>query len=105
MEIKMSELELKTWRPEIIGYSDDILPYYRSIVTNISKNSKLVEVGVFYGRSALFMIEEINRLSKSVDFYGIDVNDCPEILKDRKMSFLQMTSVNAAHTFLDESLD
>jgi predicted O-methyltransferase YrrM len=101
----MNEAESQLWRPELHGYSSDILPYYCDIAAKLPEHSKLVEVGVFWGRSALFMVEELEKLNKSMDFYGVDINGCPGCLNDKKLNFLSMTSVEAANSFPDESLD
>jgi predicted O-methyltransferase YrrM len=102
----MNEAESKLWKPELNGYSDDILPYYKEIIVKMPEHSKLVEVGTFHGRSAVFMAEEIEKLNKNVDFYTIDVWDMrPACLRDSKAIFLQGYSLEVAKTFSDESLD
>lgn len=103
----MNEVESKLWRPDIIGWSLDILPYYASIINNFPDNAKLVEVGVFEGRSVLFMLEELKKINKNVSFSGIDFErDCPYVLQNNNQySHHKMTSVDAAKLFDDKSLD
>lgn len=101
----MTEEESKAWRPNIPGYSDDILPYYEKIAQWLPAGGKAVEVGLWYGRSALFMVEELTKLNKQVEFHSVDsMMPLPVILHNR-LNYMHTTSVDAAATFADNSLD
>lgn len=61
------------WRPEIEGWSEDILPYYRDLAPGLPPGAVVVEVGVAYGRSILFLAEELERLGRSdVELWAVD---------------------------------
>jgi SAM-dependent methyltransferase len=49
--------ESVAWRPEIEGYSEDILPFYSFIQERIPRDGRFIEVGVYKGRSFRFMRE------------------------------------------------
>jgi len=63
----------ETWRPELPGYSTDILPFYRWLSERIPKGGTFLEVGVAFGRSLAFMAE----LRPDVRITGVD----PFVLK------------------------
>lgn len=102
----MDEYNARFFHPEIPGWSDDILPYYEQIVQKIPNGSKILEMGVYDGRSALYMIEEIEKSKKDISFYCIDIAVCPHCLKGHdKLTFIQKSSEIAAKDFQDQSLD
>jgi hypothetical protein len=49
--------ESVAWRPEIEGYSEDILPFFTEIAPRIPQGGTYLEVGVYKGRSFRFMRE------------------------------------------------
>jgi predicted O-methyltransferase YrrM len=53
----MTWQESVAWRPEIEGYSEDILPFFTAIEHLIPKGGTYLEVGVYKGRSFRFMRE------------------------------------------------
>jgi len=101
----MDELQARLYRPDIGGYSNDILPYYEVIAKWLPENAKIAEVGVYFGRSALFMAEQLVALNKKITFNCIDVWPKPHVLSEHKVNFMQMPSVDAANLIDDESLD
>src|SRR5574337_475147 len=94
-------------RPEIKGWIEGIFPYYKTIAQNLQQGAKIVEVGVYEGRSALFMIEELERLDKSAlgHFFRIDILPRPHWLSGKNITHMQMTSEQASNSFDDNSLD
>ena len=65
------------YRPEIAGWSLDILPFYRKIVPRLVEEDSLraplvVEVGVFRGRSVIFLAEELARHTDAATVWGVD---------------------------------
>jgi SAM-dependent methyltransferase len=80
----MTLTESRAWRPEIKGWSDDILPFLRDfLVPRLPPAPICVEIGVYHGRSALFLIDEIDRqgklyspgldTGKVAHLYGVDL--------------------------------
>jgi Methyltransferase domain len=53
----ISEEESRAWRPDLPGWSTDILPFFSSIHAEIPRGGVYVEVGVFLGRSLAYMGE------------------------------------------------
>lgn len=49
----------QAWRPGLGGSSWDILPYYRGVVPRLPRGAACVELGVAYGRSAIFLASEL----------------------------------------------
>jgi hypothetical protein len=47
--------ESRAWRPQIPGWSDDILPFYRWASERLRAHGTMVEIGVFLGRSLAYM--------------------------------------------------
>jgi hypothetical protein len=68
----MNHKESEAWRPEIKGWSWDILPFYRKVAELLPEGARTVEVGVYHGRSILFLCEELARLNKRAEVFGID---------------------------------
>ena len=67
------------WRREIRGWSDDILPWTREIVASLPEDAHCVEVGVFHGRSLIFLAEELTRQGKSrAHVWGFDPGENPQ---------------------------
>lgn len=60
------------WRPEITGWSTDILPWHREIIRLIPNPFVFVELGVFRGRSALHFAELASSLGLCGIVHGVD---------------------------------
>jgi hypothetical protein len=54
-----------SWRPDILGWSAGILDLYRQQAKDMSDGSRCVEVGVYHGRSLLFLANELWKLRKT----------------------------------------
>lgn len=69
----MTPAESDAWRPELQGWSDDILPWYLERAKEIPDGAKIVEVGSFRGRSLIFLAEAFVQLGKfDVKIWGVD---------------------------------
>jgi len=68
----MNEEESREWRPEIVGWSDDILPAYEHFVAELPSESACVELGVAHGRSVIFLAEKIAAAGKRATIEAID---------------------------------
>lgn len=55
----MTESESNNWRPELPGWSSDILPFFESIADELPNPCTVVEVGSAHGRSAIFLAEQL----------------------------------------------
>jgi predicted O-methyltransferase YrrM len=67
------EIANADWRPDIPGWSEDILPLYRRIARELPHESRFVEVGVAHGRSLIFLAEELHELHRrDVEIWGVD---------------------------------
>jgi predicted O-methyltransferase YrrM len=61
------------WRPEIEGWAEDILPYYRARAAELRPEARIVEIGVAHGRSALFLAEQLEELGRTdVELWAVD---------------------------------
>ena len=66
-------MEPLDWHPEILGWSVDILPFYRRVVAELPVRAKCVEVGVFRGRSLGWLGSELARQGKGeAHIWGFD---------------------------------
>lgn len=99
---------------------------YRFMVARAKDGARFVEIGVWKGKSAAFMAVEIANSGKKIDLFLVDhfkgsvehQND-PQVLNDTleaqckanlepvqtMIKYITMSSVAAASTFEDESLD
>jgi cephalosporin hydroxylase len=69
----INEIEAKNWRPNIVGWSEDILPFYSTIAEEIPDGSDFIEVGVAHGRSAVYLAERLLELRKpNVKIWCVD---------------------------------
>lgn len=101
----MTEEQSKLWKPSVPGFSDDILPYYEIIAQWLPTDAKMVEIGLWYGRSTLFIAEELKKLNKQVIIYSVDfMMSLPNYLSSH-VKFLPLSSQEASQKFDDESLD
>ncbi len=66
---------LMQWRPEIQGWSADILPFYKRLTEERVGHFDFVEIGVFHGRSILFLAERLLEQSDELaNLIAVDVN-------------------------------
>jgi predicted O-methyltransferase YrrM len=96
--------------------------YYNSIVNNAKQGQRLVEVGIYKGKSILYLAEGLNNKGVDVELYGVDTllgsvehNDAKneiltkyfdniEPLRDQ-ITTIVTTSLQASKLFENESLD
>ena len=64
----MNAAESIAWRPEIVGHSEDILPFFTQVQDLIPQGGVYVEVGCFLGRSVAFMAS----IRPDLTIYAID---------------------------------
>lgn len=64
--------ESDAWRPEISGWSTDILPFYREALALLPVTVAAVELGVFRGRSLLFLAKEASIRGHHGIVHGVD---------------------------------
>jgi len=63
----------QNWRPEVAGWSVDILPFYARQARALADGATIIEIGVHHGRSILFLAEQLWALGKrSCTLYAID---------------------------------
>lgn len=60
----MTRAASSAWRPSLRGWSGDVLPFYDALARELEDNAIVVEVGVAFGRSALFLAEKLADLGK-----------------------------------------
>lgn len=61
------------WRPSVKGWSRDILPVYAALADALPKGGTVVEVGVAYGRSVLFLAERLVAVGNATArIYAVD---------------------------------
>lgn len=116
----MSEDESNAWRPEIPGWSGDILPFYRAIALELPNPCTVVEVGSAHGRSAIFLASILiglghgsqSKIFMVDDWGGGWFAEClPSIVKNATPAELEMlrplrtTSEVACEMFRSESID
>lgn len=66
VRITMTAAESDAWRPEIKGWSTDILPWYDWAARDLLPDgARIAEVGVYQGRSALFLAERLASVGKT----------------------------------------
>lgn len=70
----MYEDESRSFRPELRGWSDDILPFYKAIAHELPNPCRVVEVGSAYGRSAIFLASVLLELGHGTqsEIYMVD---------------------------------
>lgn len=107
------------WRSHIFGYSWDILPFYERLANELPDQARIVEVGVLYGRSVLFLAERMEQLGKHPEMTAVDSWSWAQhpASYDRFMAHrdevpgghavwpLRLASLDAALQFEDHSLD
>jgi predicted O-methyltransferase YrrM len=79
LDITMTHAESDTWHPEIKGWSTDILPWYDAAarwLVNRMWPHVVVEIGVYRGRSLIFLVERLTRLAdRTFRAAGYDTGD------------------------------
>jgi predicted O-methyltransferase YrrM len=66
-------IRIQDYRPEIQGWSEDILPLYRRIARELPRGARIVEVGVAHGRSLVFLAEELIGAGRfDAELWGVD---------------------------------
>lgn len=61
------------WRPEIKGWSVDILPFYHRMAEQLQDGAVIIEIGVYHGRSILYLAEHLWEMRKrNCKLYAVD---------------------------------
>ena len=70
----MTPAESAAWRPGLLGWSSDILPWIEATAPTLRRPARIVEIGVLYGRSTIFLAETLRRLGHdaSTRLVGVD---------------------------------
>lgn len=115
--------QTREWRPEVNGWSGDIVVFYSALARALPAPALVVEVGVYHGRSLLFLAERLRanraRDPRMTRLFGIDPSewdprDYPTLLRNLAAAppeelyvvhALRTTSTRAARMFDDRSLD
>lgn len=64
-----------SWHPEIEGWSSDILPFYDRLAKQATESDddfSLIEIGVWHGRSILFLAERLSYYDDEPDIGALD---------------------------------
>jgi hypothetical protein len=106
MTIITTEEEAELWRPEITGWSKDILPVYCKLAEQLPDGATFVEVGVCHGRSLVYMQERRDALGREFAIYGVDLGAPAPALGDELLrNYLQGDSAETASCFADGEVD
>ncbi len=62
---------------------ESIYEVYRRAVGHFPSGSIFVEVGCYYGKSVIFLAEEINRVGKNIKVFAVDTFDYKEGVKEK----------------------
>jgi hypothetical protein len=65
------------WHPEIWGWSSGIHEFYTEIASMLPQCAQCVELGVYYGRSILYLMTKLHQLGKHARLIGVDPGDFP----------------------------
>lgn len=116
----LPDIPLAAWRPEIVGWAEDILPYYKRVAEELPQNARFVEIGVAHGRSAIYMAEQLTILGRQdVELWCVDSWDGswfresivqtlarPELAKYVDMlRIVRCESLRASGLFADDTID
>ena len=64
---------LELWRPTLPGWSHDILPFYARLAEELPSAPTVVEIGVAWGRSLVFLASRLGeRGAKGAALWGVD---------------------------------
>lgn len=61
-----------TWRPNLQGWSDDILPFYERMAGELPDGAVIVEVGVAWFRSAIYLASQFVEKKKKATIWCVD---------------------------------
>ena len=124
----MRKTEAPSFYKSVPGWGE-FEEFYESIAESLLEGATIVEIGVWQGRSAVFMAEKLRELGKNVSFYLVDSFDGGQILAEQTRylskplrdivvdnltnagvvgwvtGILEMQSVAAAAHFCDRSID
>lgn len=116
--ITMTGKESEAWRPQISGWSFDILPFYEMLSRQCGHYARIVEIGTAGGRSAIFLAEAFRKQNKGgVEFYTVDHWDAGWVEGARSLitnarpdeldliRFMRLTSAKASRIFDDDYFD
>ena len=118
--IVLPDIPKADWRPEIEGWAEDILPYYRKVAKTLPRNAVVVEVGVAHGRSAVYLAEQLDlNCRHDVELWCIDGwggdwfrrSIVPTLARPElavhvdRMRIIRCDAVRAARLFDDRSVD
>jgi predicted O-methyltransferase YrrM len=98
------------WHPEIEGWSSDILPWYYRMAGELPQGARIAEVGVWHGRSILFLAERLLELGNIADLIGIDINLTKAVenqskIKGISINWMQNNSLEVSKEFANRSFD
>jgi len=113
---------MSEWRPEIEGWSSDILPFYAAMSDKLPDGALIAEVGVYKGRSLLYFAEQLaarRKLACRIDAIDSwEASWCPNMwemfqghLRDSSdevrsmITCWRMSSADAARMQNDQTLD
>jgi predicted O-methyltransferase YrrM len=107
----------------------EIGPYYQSVAESMPEDATLVEIGVWQGRSSIYMAEALKEIGKPAKFYLVDSFDGGKLLADiaatlekpllsilrdhiaaagvvdQITAIIDKSSINASQQFADQSID
>ena len=106
----ITEEEFLKTSGQSIGQPMNYADLYQEAVDRFPSGSRLVEVGVFKGRSAHFLIERMLAVGKRFEINLVEPETLPLLIKHVPLIrsnaiFHPVTSLEAAARFADKSLD
>jgi predicted O-methyltransferase YrrM len=70
---EVARYETDSWRPELEGFSRDVLPFYHRVAQLLPMGARMVEVGTALGRSAIYMAERlVQKGDRDARIYCVD---------------------------------
>lgn len=107
---QISERDFLTTPGQVIGQPFNYQSWYSEIVNRLPSGSIIVEVGVYKGRSASFLVEQMLKAGKIFEIHLVDIMTIPLVRKHvallRKNCFLHDSdSVSASAGFEDKTID
>lgn len=107
---KITEDEFLSKTGQSIGQPMNYADIYAEVASSLPSGSRIVEVGVFKGRSAHFLVNKMVKLGKSFEINLVDPATLSHIIKHIKLLrkycvFHPVQSTEAAARFQDKSLD
>lgn len=106
----MSEEQFRRKSGQSIGQPLNYAPWYAEIAQRIPDGGVMVEVGVYKGRSADFMVDRMRELNKTFSIHLVDIETLPHVIKHvtklrKTCAFHPCPSVKAAARFANSSVD